>query len=539
MDDHTTHSPVYSHGRPTTRGTRGMVASAHPLASQAGVRILQQGGNAFDAIAATAAALNVVEPFMSGLAGLGMAMVRTAADGRVRCLSFHPPVPETFDAASLSKADTVTGANASGAPGSLAGWCCLVRELGTLTLPQVFAPAVEYAEEGIATSPFYRAMSLTGLNREMQPEWRDLYLDSTSGAAVNTVLRQPDLARTLRAIAEDGPGYLYDGPLGEKMIAHLASLGGCMSRDDLAGVQPVWEDPLTTNFGGLEVHAPPPPEDSFQFLMTLRLLDRVGFQDIGHLSAEHMDRVFRAVRLAAECRIQNARCSVDRARELLDDRAIEAQAARLETPDAIYGRTENYGEGPLPQLRSLREHTTSLSAADRDGNAVCLTQSLGSPFGSGVVIPGTGVCMNNFLNWGDLDPASSNHLRGGERFGTCLAPSISLDDDQFVLALGTPGSYGILQTQVQAMVHHKVYGLDLQAAIDAPRARLWDGSRVDLENRFEPPVVAALRSMGHDIDLIEPFSMTCGGMHAISRDPATGVLNGAADSRREGAAVAF
>jgi gamma-glutamyltranspeptidase/glutathione hydrolase len=250
-----------------------------------------------------------------------------------------------------------------------------------------------------------------------------------------------------------------------------------------------------------------------------------------------LDRVFRAVRLAAECRIENSKCSLDRVRELLGDKEIALLCARLSAPEAVNGRTESYGAGPLPEVRALREHTTSLSAVDRDGNAVCLTQSLGSMYGSGVVIPETGVCMNNFLNWGDLNPASPNYLKGGERFGMCLAPSISLADGEFALALGTPGSYGILQTQAQAIVHHRVYGLDLQAAIDAPRARLWDGRRVDLENRIEAPVVEALRAQGHEINLVNPFSMFCGGMQAISRDRETGVLSGAADSRRDGAAM--
>ena len=129
--------PVYSHGRPSVRGTRGMVSSAHPLASQAGIRMLQQGGNAFDAIAATAAALNVVEPFMSGLAGLGMAVAYTASDRRVRSLDFHPPVPRAFDAARITKAETVEGANASGVPGNLAGWCFLVQERGNLELNRI------------------------------------------------------------------------------------------------------------------------------------------------------------------------------------------------------------------------------------------------------------------------------------------------------------------------------------------------------------------------------------------------------------------
>jgi gamma-glutamyltranspeptidase/glutathione hydrolase len=528
---------VYSHGRPTVRGTRGMVTSAHPLATQAGVRMLQHGGNAFDAIAATAAALNVVEPYMSGLAGLGMAVVYTAADRRVRSLDFHPPVPRDFDSSRLSKAETVDGANASGVPGNLAGWCFLVQELGTLKLPQIFEPAIEYAEEGIAISPFFQAMTEVSLNRRMQPEWRELYFEGSRGGAINAVFKQPALARTLTAIAQEGPTYLYDGPLGEKMIAHLKKLGGCISCEDLATVQPIWEEPVAASFAGLDVHVPPPPADSFQFLLTLRILAETGLDRAEHLSAEHLDRVFRAIRLAAECRIGNAKCSPDRVGELLGDAEIARLCARLSGPDAVNGRTEGYGDGPLLEVRALREHTTSLSAVDCDGNAVCLTQSLGSMYGSGVVIPETGVCMNNFLNWGDLNPASPNYLKGGERFGMCLAPSISLADGEFALALGTPGSYGILQTQAQAMVHHRVYGLDLQAAIDAPRARLWDGRHVDLENRIEPSVVEALVACGHEINLTDPFSMSCGGMQAISRDRETGVLNGAADSRRDGAAI--
>ena len=222
---------------------------------------------------------------------------------------------------------------------------------------------------------------------------------------------------------------------------------------------------------------------------------------------------------------------------LLAEDAVEPLRARARAAAPVTGRTEQYGEGPLPEDAERREHTTSFSAVDRDGNVVCVTQSLGSMFGSGVVIPGTGVCMNNFMNWGDLHPDSPNRLVGGERFGMCLAPSVSLRDGEPVLALGTPGSYGISQTQAQAVVHHLDFGLDIQAAIDAPRARLWDGRRVDLESRIETDAVTELRRRGHDINMIEPFSMSCGGMQAIRRDPVSSALNGAADSRRDGAAI--
>ena len=531
---------VYSHGRPAVRGVGGMVTSAHPLATMAGIRMLQAGGNAFDAIAATATALNVVEPYMSGLAGLGMATVFTAADRRVRTLDFHPPVPRDFDANKVDKAATVDGPNASGVPGNLAGWCFLVKELGNLPLKQIFAPAIGYAREGYPTSNFFRTMTTSGLTRQMQPEWQKLYLDGSDGAAINTVFRQPELADTLSAIADEGPEYLYGGPLGQRLINHLTDLGGCMSMADLEAVAPFWEEPVSARFDGLDVHVPPPPAESFQFLLTLRLLDNLDGASVEHLSADHLDRVYRAIRLAAETRIQNNKCEPARAMELLSDKEVGPLLARLDDPTPISGRTESYGDGPLTTAAAeRREHTTSFSAVDRDGNAICLTQSLGSMYGSGVVIPGTGVCMNNFLNWSDLNPASPNFVKGGDRFAMCLAPSISLQGGDFAMALGTPGSFGILQTQAQAFVHHRKFGLDLQAAIDAPRGRLWDDRRIDQECRLEADVVAELVARGHDLQMIDAFSMACGGMHAIARDPASGALTGAADSRRDGAAMAI
>ena len=184
-----------------------------------------------------------------------------------------------------------------------------------------------------------------------------------------------------------------------------------------------------------------------------------------------------------------------------------------------------------------KSHTTSISIADREGNMICLTQSLGSPWGSTVVIPGTGVCMNNFMYWGDLNPASPNHLVGGQRWAMCLSPSISLKDDQAVLALGTPGSYGIMQTQAQAFVHYADFGLNLRQAVEAPRARLFDGKEVVLESRVANKVTEELKRRGHDIKNPGPFTMQCGGMQAVSRDPFSGSLAGAADPRRDGVAI--
>jgi gamma-glutamyltranspeptidase/glutathione hydrolase len=514
----------------------GMVASAHPLASAAGVEMLNRGGNAFDAVAATTAALNVVEPFMSGLAGLGLATCYIAAERRVRCLDFIPPVPLEFDAEGLSRADTDVGGNASGVPGNLAGWATLVGDYGRKSFAETLAPAIALARNGFPISPFHVGKVAAMEARGPSEEWRRVY-GFGGAAAMGAVLRQPDLAETLEAVAAEGPGYLYGGPLGEKMVAHLQSLGGTMSMADLEAVAPAWQTPITTPYRDLEVHAPPPPAESFQFLLTLRILDGLDLGHFEHLSVEHLDTVFRAVRVAAEVRIRNNQAEVARIAELLDEDSVAGLRALVTDGAPVFGRTEQWADGPLVDGPSLKEDTTSLSVIDAEGNAVCITQSLGGVYGSGVVIPGTGVCMNNFLFWGDLERDSANAMVGGGPLGMCLAPSISLRGGELALSLGTPGSYGILQTQVQAMVHYLDYGLGLQAAIEAPRARLWDGRRIDLEGRIAPQVVAGLREKGHDIQEAEAFTWVAGGMQAVARDPATGALEGAADPRRDGAAI--
>ena len=523
--------------RPAVRSVKGMVAAAHPLAAAAGAAVLEDGGNAFDAVVATAAALNVAEPYMSGALGLGMATCWVASEGRVRTLDFQPPVPRRFPVGSIGKTATVDGPLAGGVPGSLAGWSTLISRYGRKSLAEALAPAIALARDGVPISNFYLDMLAACANRTMSDEWRRLF--GFGGAArPGLVLRQPELADSLATIAGDGPAALYGGPLGRRIADHLASIGGCIAMDDLEAVEPVWEEPLRADYRGLTVHVPPPPAESFQFLLTLRLLAETDFAAVPHLGVDHLDRVFRAIRLAAELRIRHNRKDAGAIRGLLSEDAIGPLRRRLLDGSPVWGRTEQHADGPLIDGPGLNEHTTSFSAMDTDGNAVCITQSLGSPWGSGTAIPGTGLCLNNFMNWGDLDPASPNHLKPGERYAMCLAPSISLKDGAPVLCLGTPGSYGIPQTQAQAMVHHLDYGLDLQAAIDGPRGRLWDGRKVSLENRVPAEVMDGLRARGHDVTAMGAFSWSAGGMQAIARDPETGAFTGAADSRRDGAAVA-
>jgi gamma-glutamyltranspeptidase/glutathione hydrolase len=219
----------------------------------------------------------------------------------------------------------------------------------------------------------------------------------------------------------------------------------------------------------------------------------------------------------------------------LADDAVAALRQRLRAGDGMHGPTDQWTSEAPPGADP--GHTTSFSVADDAGNLICVTQSLGSVFGSGVVIPETGLCLNNFLYWADVQPGSPNRAKPGMPLAMCMSPSISTRNGVPELALGTPGSYGILQTQAQALVSHLDFGLAIQPAIDAPRGRLWDGRLVEFENRIDPATLLALRNLGHDAQAFPTgWTMRVGGMQAIHRS-ADGQLAGAADPRRNGAVV--
>ncbi len=534
---------MLQHGRrPTIASRHGVVAAAHPLAAAAGARILSNDGTAFDAAAATAATLNVVEPYMSGLAGRGVATCYIASERRVRTLDFVAPIPQKFPIDKLSQREQVLrGPLGVGAPGNLAGWCELMQSYGRKKLPELFAPAIAVARDGFQLIEFnLEEIGSVGTeianHKALYPEWSRVYTAGQGTVSAGFVLKQPDLARTLEALAAEGPGLLYGGALGQKILDRLNELGGCLTMDDFRAVKLKWTDPVTVSYRGHTVNVPPPPCEGYQYLLTLRILEGFDLAKMKRNSTEHVDTVLRAIRLAAGVRIATGVPSPQKLAELLSDGHVESLRARVRDGQPIVGPTEQWT--PWPDEDPVDEsHTTSFSIADKDGNVVCLTQSLGSVFGSAVVVPGTGLCLNNFLYWADVNPDSPNRVTPGGPLPMCMAPSIVTKEDAAVLALGTPGSYGILQTQPQALVQYLDFGLPLQQAIEAPRGRLTDGQDVVLESRIEPEVHAELRTRGHKVTTGPAWTWKVGGMQGVAIDPKTGVLTGGCDPRRDGYVV--
>ena len=535
--------------RPVAYGRHGMVATANPLATLAGVRMLARGGNAVDAVVASAAAIGVVEPYMSGLAGCGT-LVLTLPGGTPRVLIF---LGRAAASAALDRFDGKRpdeGCLAPAVPGNLAGWARVLADYGTLSLAKVLEPAIELAERGVPFTPFDGQM-FSESGRRLTREGIATYYHDGRVPEAGSLLIQPDLAATLRHIANEGIGYLYGGPLGREIDRLMKERGGLISEADLRTYPSTlgWAEPLRTSYRGVTVYAPPPPTSAVQTLETLNILETFEVAKCGHLSPDHVALVAEACRAArmdteryvgdpAFGDVPTARLlSPEHTRELRAevDLRLRAGSAMAGTPGAAAG---DGGGGSAS--------TTHLAAADASGLAVNITHSLGAGFGSGVVVPGTGVCLNNALYWFSVTPGHPNVVAPGKTHEWPIAPLHLHKDGRFWGTLGTPGSYGILVTTAQVLVHLLDFGLNLQDAIAAPRFRWVDdvgdplpARMLRMESRIPEATRAELATRGYEIDMLGPWSMRVGGVQGILMDQQTGWLSGAADPRRNGYAIGW
>ncbi|MEM7115289.1 MAG: gamma-glutamyltransferase [Chloroflexota bacterium] len=533
--------------RSTVTGTRGMVASAHPLASLAGLRMLMQGGNAIDAIVATAAALNVVEPYMSGLTGNGYMHIFSAGKQEHQILDYMATTPkaahlETFDAESH-----LYGPKTSLTPGACGGWLTALATYGTMEPANVFAPAIEYAEKGVALTVknafFYNwdAPNLLKYSRSQR------FVQENTPSQAGDIIVQPELARTLRLIARDGADAFYKGEIAERMTSYMVENGGLITKEDLAEFAVEWQEPIHIDYRGYKIYAPEPPCQAVQYFEILNMLEGYDVAEMGHNSAATLHRFLEAAKLATADRIAyTAGDNPPTAGLLSKEYAAERRALIGNRAQPTGG--ERYSSQKLPNEVEpgnpyhwmQRENTTHFDAIDADGNAVAVTQSLGGLFGSSVVIPGTGLAMNNFMHWLDMEPGSPNVIAPSKKMEMCMSPIQAWKDGKLKFMLGTPGSYGILQTTPQMIMNIIDHGMNIQAAIEAPRAKATSpGLVVDAEQRIAPEVLAELEAMGHEISLIEDFSMMVGGGQGIQVDSESGAFMGGADPRRDGYALGW
>ena len=538
--------------RPLVYGRRGMVATANPLATLAGVRMLAAGGNAVDAIVAAAAAIGVAEPYMSGLAGCGT-LVLTPPGEAPRVLMFLGRAPGSATPDRFPAGPPDAGYVASAVPGNLAGWGRVLADYGKLSLAHVLEPAIELAERGVPFTPFDHQMFSESSGR-LTREGIATYLHDGRIPAVGSLLVQPDLARTFRQIAANGIGHLYDGPLGREIDRLMRARGGLLTLADLRGYPATlrWSSPIQTTYRGVTVYAPPPSTSAIQVLETLNVLETFDVGNTGHLSPDHLALVAEAARAA---RLDTDRyvgdpafLEVPVARLLSDEHTRELRAQverRLRAPSGVAraAGAETYGAG------DSGASTTHLAAADASGLAVNITHSLGHGFGSGVVVPGTGVSLNNAMHWFSTTPGHPNVVAPGKTHEWPIAPlhlHRNGKNGRFWGTIGTPGSYGILVTTVQVLVHLLDFRLNLQDAIAAPRFRWVDDvgdplpARVmRMESRVPEATRGTLATRGYEIELLGPWSMRVGGVQGLLMNHRTGWIAGAADPRRNGYAIGW
>ena len=529
--------------RPTVTGTRGMVACAHPQAALSGARMLLEGGNAFDAAVAVAAALNVVEPYMSGIAGVGYAIVYDAKNDHRRVLDYCGRTPyqaraELFD----SPADKDAGPRSCLTPGACGGWLELLERYGRMTPAQVFAPAIDLAENGYAVT-VRNSQSMSSGGR-LNDRGERVILSRGRGPLPGEILIQKDLARTFRRVAEGGAEVFYRGDLAREMAEYIQGEGGWLSERDLADFEPEWVDPIATTYRGYEVFCPPPPSAGFQILETLNMLEGYDLAEMEHHSEQALHLFIEAVKLGNADRIEYAAAPQAPVEGLLAKGYAEERRKLIGNRAGVH-RGEWYPATKLPDeiepgdpTAWLNECTTHFDVVDGDGNAVAITQSLGSGFGSGVMMGDTGMFLNNFIRWGDLVPDSPNCIAPHKKVDMCLSPMLVFRDGVLFSALGTPGSWGIQQTSVQFLTNVLDYGMNIQAAIEAPRFRIESaGTQVSIERRVPKSIRRALKARGHDVKLLPDYSAVCGGAQGIVVDAESGALMGGADPRRDGYAI--
>ena len=534
--------------RPTTMAHRstvyaphGIIATSQPLATAAGLAVLERGGNAIDAAVTAAAVLNVTEPMMTGIGGDMFAIVWSAKDHKLYGLNASGRAGSLMTREALLARGHRTMPSESvedvTVPGALSGWDALLHRFGTITLAQALAPAIGYAEDGFPVTPIIAqdwGSEATRLARD-EGARATFLVDGAHAPRAGEWFRNPDLARTFRLIAAQGPSVVYGGELGQRIVTGVRQLGGYLTLDDLRAHQPEWVEPIAVSFKGHRVWELPPNGQGVAALEMLRMLEPYDLRALGHNSAAYLHLLIESKKLAfadiARYVGEPAAMSTP-ATALLDDRFVAARRVLIDPHRAA--------ERPEPGAVVTASETIYLTAADSAGNMVSFINSLFDAFGSGVVVPGTGFALQDRGAGFTLDPGLPNTVAPGKRpFHTIIPAFVTKPDAQGVeqpwMSFGVMGGSMQPQGHVQVLLNLLVFGMDLQDAVDAPRFRHLNGRRVALEAPIDEAVRRALTALGHVI--VDEHTVAFGGAQAIIRLP-LGYAAGS-DPRKDGMAAGY
>ena len=519
--------PLYARG--------GMVNCSSPQAAAAGLEVLRRGGNAMDAAVAAAAALTVVEPTANGIGSDAFALIWSEQDQKLFGLNASGPAPRLLSIDRVQADGRAvngkmpqrgwTPVTVSGAPGA---WAAIHERFGRLSLSEDLAPAVTYAQEGYPCSPNLAAMwevsfdlfSRTLTGSEFRP-WFNTFAPKGRAPKAGEMICLPDHAATLRAIGETKAEAFYRGEIARRIDAQSRRDGGYIRYEDYAAFHPRWVEPISVNYRGYDVCEIPPNGQGIVALMALNILKEFEFSDRDDVQTVH--RQLEAVKMAF----------ADAFRYVTDPEQMELDYRDLLSP--AYGalRAEEMGERARIWTHKLppKSGTVYLCCADGEGNMVSYIQSNYMGFGSGIVVEGTGVSLQNRGADFSLDPAAANCLRPGKRTYHTIIPGFLMKDGRPIGPFGVMGAYMQPQGHVQVMMNYIDFHLDPQQALDAPRWQWLRDGTVTVESRFSPNLARELKRLGHDVRLDLNTPSFGRGQMIVRLE--SGVLVGGTESRTD------
>lgn len=530
--------------RPLIMGRRGAVAANHPLAAQAGLLTLQAGGAAADAAVAMAMTLGVVEPFMSGLGGDGFYHHYDRATGKAQVFNGTGPAPGQATPERYAGGIPKTGPLSVSVPGTVAALALLHARHGRLAWSQLFEAAIHYADAGFGVSHAFR--HYTGSNLAVVAADRRggaTFLADGVLPALGHVVRQPDLAQTLTMLGDEGAEGFYRGGLAKRFAQGCTEAGTLVTAADLAAFEAEIQTPIEIAYRGFTVRQAPPNSMGWVLLQELKIAEWFDLKAMGHGSADLVHMLVEIKKLAF----------ADRERHSADPRHFTAPLERLLSAD--YAAELACRIDPSRAIRraepalALAGDTTYFAVIDGAGNAVSGIQSLNSTYGSGAIAGDTGILLNNRMSPWHLEPGHPNRLVPGKRVRHTMNPPMVFKDGELWCVFGTPGGDNQVQVNFQALTMLIDFGLDPQAAAEAPR---WSSSEpgqeanwphtapdaLQAESRFGQDVLDDLRRRGHAVAEIGALDGPC-SIEIIRRDAASGMLLAGSDPRRDGWALAY
>ena len=527
-------------GRSTVYAPHGVIATSQPLATAAGLAVLQRGGNAFDAAVTAAAVLNVVEPHMTGMGGDMFALFWSAREKKLIGLNASGRSGSLMTLEEMKKRgrDRVPlfGPEPITVPGALSGWAALLEKYGTITLADALAPAIRIAEEGFPVTPIIAEQWGDETQRlQRDPGASATYLfDGNRAPRAGEWFRNPDLARTFQRIAKEGPGVLYGGALGKEIAEKVRAMGGFLTAEDFARQKAEWVTPISASFKGYTVWELPPANQGVAALEMLKILEPYDLKALGHNSAAYFHLLIEAKKLAY----------ADLARWVGDPAAMNIPPSRLYSDSYVKARralidVNKAADRVSPGDAATASETIYLSVADSAGNMVSFINSLFEAFGSGVVVPGTGFALQDRGAGFTMQEGLPNTVAPNKRpFHTIIPAFVTKpgpSGEEPWLAFGVMGGAIQPQGHVQVLLNLLVFGMDPQQAVDAARFRHFSGLEVGLEAPIGDDVRAGLGRLGHQVMILQPGS--AGGSQMVMK-----LARGwaaASDPRKDGMAAGW